>query len=377
MVKTYIKRILSVVSILLITHLVLITTQVRYDHNNVAIEGYYMEEKDSLDFVLFGASEAYSDYCPALAYKNFGYTSYIYAIDNNPFVTYEKQIDEIYRTQNPKLVMVEIATVIPDKEDMDIGEDTFDGTFRKLSDSINDYKTRYELVKEFGAKDPLESYLYTPVKYHGKALDFDAIMTNISFHLRNHSYFKGYVSHTVSKPVDESKMQKTKGITRYSKPLSEEYEKALYAFLDHCKEKNYNVVFARFPHRISSKYRLYRYFQGNRAANIIREQGYDFIDFEQYVDKMGINKIDDFYNESHLRASGAVKMTDFIGQVLTKKYGITPSELSDSNKARWDESVKYADALFRYYDEIKDGDVEDDVFLTENYELLNELKKRM
>lgn len=378
MVKIYIRRILSIVSIILITHIVLITTQVRYDHNNVGLEGYYMEEKDSLDFVLFGASEAYSDYCPAQAYKDYGFTSYIYAIDNNPFVTYEEQLDEIYRYQNPKLVMVEIATVIPDKEDIGVGEDYFDATFRKLSDSIPDLKTRYDLVKKYGIKDPVESYMYPPIKYHGRAIDVNNIFTMVSLQLRNYSYFKGYVSHTISKDYDKAKMIDTKRFPNNVEPLPEEYEEALRSLLKHCKEKNYNVVFARFPHRIVGKYRLYRYWQGNYAANIIKEAGYDFIDFERLCDKMDIDKGYDFYNESHLRASGAVKMTDFMGKVLTKKYGITPSEQSKENKEKWEECVKYSDAFFKYFDEIKDGKTEeDDVFMTENAFLLSELKKRM
>ena len=51
----------------------------RIDQNSLRMEGYYMEDFDSLDVVTIGASDVYTSFASARAYKDFGFTSYPYA----------------------------------------------------------------------------------------------------------------------------------------------------------------------------------------------------------------------------------------------------------------------------------------------------------
>lgn len=375
--KKIIRGILSVISILLITFLFLETTQIRYDHNNIAIEGFYKEEKNSIDVVVLGASEVYSDYSPVYAYEKYGFTSYIFAIDDNPFVLYEWEIDEIYRYQDPKLVIVDISSVLPARE-MIVGDDYFDACLRKVSDSVPISESKLELVQEFGVRDPLISYLYPPIKYHGRLLTpkliANTLTSIVSFRLQKVSYLKGYLSRTTCKPVSKKRLHHVVGDDT-KEPIPEDEQALLEEFLDHCTEKGYNVVFARFPHRIASDEEYYEYCQDNTVAGIIKEHGFDFIDFEQDIDQMGLNKIDDFSNSSHMRASGSKKMTDYLGKILTEDYGITPTELSESNKKNWDECTKYMDAFYELYEQEKDK--EPNIYLQEDNFTLAKIRKLM
>ena len=47
---------------------------------------------------------------------------------------------------------------------------------------------------------------------------------------------------------------------------------------------------------------------------------------------------------------GAVKMTNYLGNLIKNKYQIVPEKLSDAQKERWDKSSVYFDKLERYCD---------------------------
>ena len=42
------------------------------DHNSLRVEGFYQEERDSLDVVFIGASDIYTSFMPGRAYEQHG-----------------------------------------------------------------------------------------------------------------------------------------------------------------------------------------------------------------------------------------------------------------------------------------------------------------
>ena len=83
MKKKNVSRTIKILSFALAAFLIMTVTQVRGDHNKIRLDGFYMEEKNSLDVVLLGASEVYTAFSSSLAYDEYGFTSYPYAIEAN------------------------------------------------------------------------------------------------------------------------------------------------------------------------------------------------------------------------------------------------------------------------------------------------------
>ena len=81
--KKYLLRTVKLISLLLIVSLFTLFLQnfvlCHIDHNKLRIDGFYLEDENSLDVVLTGASELYTGFSPGLAYEKFGFTSYPYA----------------------------------------------------------------------------------------------------------------------------------------------------------------------------------------------------------------------------------------------------------------------------------------------------------
>ena len=114
------------------------------------------------------------------------------------------------------------------------------------------------------------------------------------------------------------------------------------------------MVFVRFPHHVDNK--VYdRYQRTNRIGDIIEEYGYDFYNYERYMDKVGIDLNTDFGNSEHLNVYGNEKMTDCIGKLLTEEYGVTPSQLTDKQKEEWKNSVDYTKRYIEYVKEKTDS----------------------
>ena len=56
------------------------------------VQGFFMEPKDSLDVLMIGSSEVYSDYSPAIAWEKYGYTSYDLSMGEAPANLYKDMI---------------------------------------------------------------------------------------------------------------------------------------------------------------------------------------------------------------------------------------------------------------------------------------------
>lgn len=370
LMKKVFKRIISILLLFLITIGILSYTQVRFDHNNIRVEGFYCEQKDSIDVVFIGASEVYSDYSPVYAYERYGYTSYNYSIEDNPLELYKWELDEVFAHQDPKLVVIELTAATSDR-DLSQKVETFDATLRKISDSVPLSSSKYSLVNEFGKKNHLESYYYPPIMYHGAIPKRDLAKEIIGFHNRGYSYLKGAVTHTNSRKCSKEDLINIDGDDT-KQTISQNQEEKLVDLLNYCKIKKYNVLFTRFPHRVESKEKYLRYCEGNYIADIVKNNGFDYLECENVLEGIGIDRIEDFADGEHLRADGSKLFTEYIGNILRTQYGISKTELTENCKKRWDNCIKYIDGFYNFYDSVKNQN--EDKFLYENNNLIKTIE---
>ena len=237
-------------------------------------------------------------------------------------------------------------------------------------------KEKREMVSQYGTDDPL-SYYFPIMKYHGEWLQPDRIKNAIAMlriDLRGHSLLKGTLSHIKhAKYKDE--------LTGYDptaeRDLNPNAERYLREFLDECKECGVeNILFVRFPHRVTAEKSIRAFERFNRAARIVEEYGYEYVNLDDYCGEAGIEKPGDFYDTDHMMMSGQMKFTDFLAEYLRERYHLEPTQLTQKQKEEWDECVKYTDAFYSYYeDRKKDPDATEDDVIYEREETLQALKK--
>lgn len=335
------------------------------DQNSIRYDGFYQEEKDSLDVVLVGASEVYTGYSAGLAYEKYGYTSYpLAAAAINAECTLQT-LKEVVREQKPKLVLIEINSYVPSNCNNEVN----DAHVHTVIDNIPLTADKIDFINN---KVPAENRLeyYVPlIKYHGTWTDLPKpkgrrVVSKIAQDIRGISVLKGFRTTTGKQKVQYKILNDQLEKETKADPMNPELEKKLRELLDYCKEQKLNAVFYRAPHMIY-KDTYARAKRNITAGKIINSYGYDFLNLERDYKKTGIKLYDDFYNLDHLNIYGAVKFTNYLGGVIRDKYGIKPSKLEGKQKQNWDESAVAFQQLYRYCDDLyahnKTTNLEEDI----------------
>lgn len=347
MKKKNIKRILAICLILIIDIIALSIIQSSFggldDPNAWRIREFYKEKNNTIDVVFIGASEVTSGYCSSLAYDMYGYTSYPLATDSATVELWKSQIRELSKHQSPSVIIIEINGLLYDEDDY-----SEEARFRRYLDATPLSLNKIQTVIESDVKESAFSYFFPLIKYHG------SFSNMLSYH-KEQSYYnnkectelKGFTTYTaISKPNNEMNIKKN-----YQEQLSKKAEKGLYDFLEFCKSQNAsNILFVRFPHRIETEEARVRYYRTKYAEEIIKSYGYDFLNFEEKKQEIGINPDTDYYNAEHLNIYGAEKLTKYIGETLYQSYAFTPINQTTEVADEWNHSAKIAKSLFEYAD---------------------------
>lgn len=322
----------------------------RLDHNSIRLNGFYHEDHDSVDVVVLGASEVYTSFASAYAYEEYGFTSYPFATESITTDGTLTALKEIIRTQHPKLVLIEPNAYLYGKAENEV----HDGHIRKLVDNIPLNENKIDFINRTATSDEIEYYLPL-IKYHDTWKDYPLplrrVISTIKQDVRGYSYLKGLRTTTEICVPDDEILNEKVSTENGEKKLNATLEKKLIELLEYCKAENVNAVFFRTPHLVV-KSTYTRVKRSNYMARMVNSYGFDYINMERDWKKTKIDPKTDFYNYDHPNIYGTVKITSYLGNILKNKYGIGKSELTEAQKARWDEAAVYFDKLYRYCDDL-------------------------
>lgn len=347
--KTIRKRSILIISLLVAVIVFLGLMQhyvmARLDAHQRRIQGFYMEEKDSLDMVLVGSSEIYNGFVPAKAWEEYGVTSYLYGYQADPATLWKYQLREIERTQDPDVLIFECNSAGYGKDNLENPAEV-----RFMTDDMPFSKNKIDLINEKGTESKL-SYYFPFLKYHGHLIPGYGTKSKILLERRGFHILRGAQARVDGVDVSGDMIDVTGDESVESlDPLAEE---TLRAFLEECQQSDIeHIVFCRFPHVVTEE--TYDKFQRYHAIReIVQEYGFDYIDFDRCWDEMGLT-VQDFLDSEHMNVTGAIKCTEYITPYIMDKYQLTPREQSAQNVAEWDESAAYFNDLYAYWKYFKE-----------------------
>lgn len=346
-----IKLIAFALAVVLTTYLLQSFLLKRIDNNTMRMEAFYLENKDTLDAVVIGASDVYAGYSAPYAYEKYGITSYPYATQASPANIVLPQIKEVIKHQHPKIIVVEINAFLYKDNEL-----PNEASQRMFADNVPQDEIWRDYLADAIPQDKQLEYYLPIVKYHSSWTDYPwkikYLKAEMGLKKNGYSLFRGYKTvanefHPTEKTYNDQLEKDDK-----TQPLGVNAERYLRQTLDYLNENNIdNVVFMRFPHIVNAT-SFTRFRRTNEAAKIIESYGYDFINLEKYSIKEGFELDKDFYNWDHLNIYGSEKLTDYVAQMLINDYGVTPAELTDAQKATWEDSVNYYHMIYNYSQEM-------------------------
>lgn len=343
-----------------------------FDENRVMM--LHKEPENTIDVLLIGSSATYSGFASAYAYEKYGFTSYPYAIGGATCTMWKPALMDTLRTQKPKLVVV----------------DVFGGGYdaEMIGSRVNQVYTimahypmsaeKIALAKEIDRnieKATAASLLFPMLRYH---LSVAPNMRNIKARLRAESFgpspLKGIETKTRIRKL--AKIDKSAFETG-SMELEGDADRIVRDFLDYCKEKDIQVLFVKYPLVLKKNEpeEIDVTLRANRILEIAEEYGYPALNLEEKFYEIGLKENGDFYNHGHANVYGQKKVTEYLAKFIRDEMGIGPTDLSEENRAAWDESVRYYHGFVRMAEDmIEKDDVRD---IGDSPEIADKVKKYM
>lgn len=345
-VKRGIKIVLLLFTILFILLILQKYFLVHYDEHKVRVDGFYMEDIDSLDVVFVGASDVYAGFSSAQAYGEYGFTSYPFAIGLNPVLFWKSQVKEINSRQSPKLIVIEVTSAICD----DVSSLTDDPVLRRYIDNIPYSINKLDTINNCVSSENKLSFLFPIIKYHGNWTKpekcIEAFENIIALKRKGYSLLRG--ANTCTR-IELPSILKDITSDMTKSELNPELQRYLEDTLQYLRDgQNTRVLFVRFPHLIYDDDSYLTFQRANAVEDIIESYGFDYINLQCAYEEIGLDVTKDFYNAEHLNIRGQQKFTSYFANLLCSKYDVVASALTETQKKEWYNSYEYIQKYYNY-----------------------------
>lgn len=311
------------------------------DTNTRIFNGFYAQEENTIDVMCIGTSATNRYFNPTKAYNDAGIAAFDMATMGLPMFLVPTIIEEVEKTQDPQLYIIELRNVLKSKNEVT------DAHIRRVTDSMKMSQDKADAVEkgkeytkgatgEFTYTDEGTLEYYIPiVKYHGK-LAAGSIRPKdlIPWKLKNAA--KGFVR--TGKTCERVPQEEPVYSDEYAE-LAPEMEGALLEVLGVCDamEDGKEVLFVLAPYSVKEGEQE----KFNTAVRMVTERGYPVLDCNQkdVTDAMEIDWKNDFYNSKHVNYVGSEKYTAYVTKYIVENYDL-PDRRGDGRYESWEEAYE-------------------------------------
>lgn len=270
------------------------------------IEAFHQIPENSVDVLIYGSSHSWRGIDSVMLQDDYGVSNYNYSCMWQKINTTRLFVNDSFKSQKPKLAIVETYNVNNVLKDTDIVGEVY--YTRKIADS----PVKREYLKQcFGDDmDKYVAYYFTIGAFHN---NWDSIseanydLTNLK--PDNFIKSRGFMSFDEAIHVDMMDSSEY-----WQEPLGDDALKALDGIVTDCKENGTQILFVTLPY-YSGEY-MYR----DAMAEYAKANGCDYLDMLAVAEEIGINGDTDFSDLEHLNRNGADKVTEYLGNYLQDNY---------------------------------------------------------
>lgn len=343
-----------------------------FSYDEIRIINFHKEPKNSIDVLLVGSSATYSDFSSGYAYEKYGFTSFPYAIGGSTCTMWKPAVKDAMNTQKPKLVVVDVFGGGYDRELIETRNNQLSIVMSHTADSKEKVETA-EYLSSIVDRASTPSFLFPFIKYHNNVPNcIRDLPDRLRLEVSGPSPLKGTNSLARTRYLENVDPA---SFTDESVPLDEKTESIIVDFMNYCKSENIDVLFVKYPSVLMDGYpdEMEVNLRANRILEIAEENGFRTLNMQKHFHDIGLVEAQDYYNHGHTNTRGQKKVTEFLGKYIQDTVGIGPSDLSESEKSEWDESVKYWDAYQKVSEELISENAAED--LGDSPDLLDKLSK--
>ena len=304
--------------------------RVTFDYDTTRkVEGFYAEEKNSLDFVFVGSSQMFTSVVPAVLWEEYGITSYDFGANEQPMYLSYYYIKEAIKYQDPKAIVLEVSYC-------NAPEYTHEGVHHINLDDLRMGKTKLEAIFDIIPAEERWPYIFELAKYHDTWTTLN--QHSLEYITANkHNPYKGYTPSLDGFADGGTFNEEIAKVTEKSElaELSVTYMEKIIAL---CKEENVDLVFLKTPNDHIQNQPDY-----NAVGDIAERHNIPYLD---------LNK--EMKGQLHNHVFHAETITKRIGQWLTELYEVEDKR-ENPKFAEWHEDADY---YYRYAHQLRLNDIE-------------------
>lgn len=304
--------------------------------------GFYAEEKNSIDVLMFGGSTIATSFSPGYMWGEYGFTSYPLSSNTQRPKAIRYLLEEAYKYQSPELVVIELRMFTYEDEKLKADEPHI----REVTDNMRYSLHRIQTVSEMtdgveGFEDKL-SYYFDIIKYHSNWEMFFRPEELMKVTYSKKDLHKGFEHSEEILYHNEEYDRYIPTEERRSIPSEQEVE--LRELLDFLKENNQDAIFVVTPCIYGADY----YAQMNYMKDIVEQEGFAYLNVHDYVE---YDCATDYLDGGHSNILGAKKCSELLGAMISQEFGLTDKRNQEGFES-WDESYK---AFMEVYDEVNNN----------------------
>jgi len=331
--KRYLFHIMVICCVLLILGLLqglLMPKYVTSIHEGNLIREYYDEAKKH-DVIFIGDCEVFSNFSPVTLWEDYGITSYIRGSAQQLVWHSYYLLEDTLTYETPKVVVFNVLA-------MKYNEPQKEAYNRLTLDGMRLSKAKIDAINTSMMEDEaIITYLFPILRYHTRWNELTSEDFKYLFHRDTISH-NGYLMRVDVKPV--TVIPKGKKLADY------QFGENSYDYLNRitklCKEKGIKLILIKSP----SIYPYWYEEWDEQMVKYAKENDLIYLNFLDDVDQIGIDYSTDTYDAGlHLNLSGAEKLTDYFGKMLTEDYNLPDHRNDAKYQAIWDEKIDFYNAM--------------------------------
>ncbi len=322
---------------------------------------FYNMEEDTVDVLFLGSSHCAAAFSPVELYEKYGIKSYNLGCEQQNILLSYYWLQEAMRFQKPQYVFLDTFMLFP--YDSSAALNTSEATTRKAVDFMKWSGVKFRAVKDICRIDEnqkISSYIFPNERFHTRwkwLSEDDFTVASVG----KHETLMGFFPIDFTCNIDSFQPFEETFDTEYAEmvPVMREY---LDKLVELCKENGIELVLVKTPTMFYSRE------AHNTVSAYAYENGLEYIDFNEegiYHDA-GLIFAQDSCDTDHVSVSGAMKVSDYVGEWLFDKVPNGQKDEQWEKRARYyshylkDEGLKTETDIYRYLEQLQD----------ENYSIL-------
>ncbi|MBD5469556.1 MAG: hypothetical protein HDR19_00135 [Lachnospiraceae bacterium] len=290
--------------------------------------GFYEMPKDSIDVLFLGSNYGVTAFIPQELYNNYGITSYNLSCEQQNLVISYYWLKEALRFQKPKAVVLETFYLFNDQFT------SSEAYIRKAIDYMKWSNVKVQAIEDICSIDTNQtknSYYFTNLRFHTRWAELSENDFSYS-KMSSHYEMKGF-STTFDQANDNDYVPLyTEGNDETTKAdeLMQRYIEKISAL---CATNDIKLILVKTP---APSQKIGKYNTTKQLADTLNVKFYDFNTMQLYNDIEFSYDSDMMDTNGHTSFKGAIKITNYLGNLLQTDYDIAP-QVNDA----W-ENTRYA-----------------------------------